>query len=63
MLAGAELAQSEDPSLEVVAIGSGFTSEAKTKLTVLEAADSGQAHKKMDALLLSGELSAAVTMH
>ncbi|MCL1905573.1 MAG: glycine/sarcosine/betaine reductase complex component C subunit alpha [Clostridiales bacterium] len=59
MLAGAELAQREDPSIEVVVIGG----KASTSLTLIEAADAGEAHKKMDAMLLNGELAAAVTMH
>jgi betaine reductase len=59
MLAGAELAQQEDPFIEVVVIGSGLN----TNLTVIEANDAKEAHEKMDAMLLSGELAAAVTMH
>jgi hypothetical protein len=59
MLDGAELAQRDDPSLEVVVIGNNVS----TTLTLIEAADTKEAQEKMDALLLSGELGAAVTMH
>lgn len=59
MLRGAELAQSQDPAIEVVVIGT----KADTKLTLVEAADSDEAHDKMDKMLESGELDAAVTMH
>lgn len=59
MLRGAELAQRQDPAIEVVVFGSA----AETKLTLIEAADLKAAHQKMDAMLESGELDAAVTMH
>jgi len=59
MLRGAEQAQREDASIEVVVIGGGVS----TSLTLVGAADAKEAHEKMDAMLLSGELAAAVTMH
>lgn len=59
MLFGAELAQKQDPSIEVVVFGS----PAETELTLIETADAKAAHEKMDAMLESGELDAAVTMH
>ncbi len=59
MLKGAELAQAADSSIEVVVFGNNV----QTALTVIEAADDKEAHEKMDAMLLSGELAAAVTMH
>ena len=59
MLRGAELAQAQDPAIEVVVIGS----KADTKLTLVEAADSDAAHAAMDKMLENGELDAAVTMH
>lgn len=59
MLRGAELAQQEDPSIEVVVLGS----PAQTALRLIEVKDDKEAHDKIDEMLLSGELSAAVTMH
>ncbi|MCL1816405.1 MAG: glycine/sarcosine/betaine reductase complex component C subunit alpha [Clostridiales bacterium] len=59
LLKGAEMAQREAASFEVVLIGSGVC----TDLPIIEAADIGEAHTKMDALLRSAELAAAVTMH
>lgn len=59
MLRGAELAQAQDPAIEVVVIGS----KAQTKLTLIEAKDTEEAHAKMDAMLENGQLDAAVTMH
>jgi len=60
LLRGAELAQAEDPSIEVVVIG---TPPTPTALTHIEAPDEEAAHKKMDELLQSGELAVAVTLH
>lgn len=59
LLRGAELAQSMDPSIEVVVIGS----PADTKLELVEAKDDKDCHAKMDAMLENGQLDAAVTMH
>ncbi|MCL2496809.1 MAG: glycine/sarcosine/betaine reductase complex component C subunit beta [Clostridiales bacterium] len=59
ILRGAEQAQREDASIEVVVIGGAIC----TSLTLVEAADAKEAHDKMEAMLLSGELAAAVTMH
>lgn len=56
---GAELAQDQNPDIEVVVIGSGI----ETKLEMVEAANEKEAHAKMDELLLNGNLDAAVTMH
>ena len=59
LLRGAELAQSRDPAIEVVAIGK----KAETTVTLVEADGAEDAHKKMDEMLESGELDAAVTLH
>ncbi len=59
LLRGAELAQSRDPAIEVVAIGK----KAETTVTLVEADGAEEAHKKMDEMLESGELDAAVTLH
>ncbi|HHT62881.1 MAG TPA: glycine reductase, partial [Clostridia bacterium] len=56
---GAELAQKQNPDLEVVLIGSG----AETFLEIVTAKDEKEAHAKMDEMLLNGTLDAAVTMH
>ncbi|MDD4675604.1 MAG: glycine/sarcosine/betaine reductase complex component C subunit alpha, partial [Syntrophaceticus schinkii] len=57
--AGAELASKQNPDIEVVLIGQGVQSD----LELVEAADEKEAHAKMDELLLSGDLDAAVTAH
>lgn len=59
LVAAAELAMRQSGDLEVVLIGQGVESD----LQLLEVADEQEAHAKMDQLLLSGELDAAVTMH
>lgn len=59
ILRGAELAQASDPGIEVVVIGA----KCETKLTMIAVDSDKAAHEKMDAMLLSGELDAAVTMH
>ena len=59
LAAGAELASKQNPDIEVVLIGQG----AQSHLELVEAADEKDAHAKMDELLLSGDLDAAVTMH
>ncbi|ATW27687.1 glycine/sarcosine/betaine reductase complex component C subunit alpha [Candidatus Formimonas warabiya] len=56
---GAELAQRQNPDIEVVVIGSGVD----TPLATVEAADEKEAHAKMDEMLLNGSLDSAVTMH
>lgn len=56
---GAELAQRQNPDLQVVVIGSGVD----TPLELVEAVDEKDAHAKMDEMLLNGTLDAAVTMH
>ncbi|MDR1194171.1 MAG: DUF5940 domain-containing protein [Peptococcaceae bacterium] len=59
MLRGALLAQERDPAVEVVAIGRA----APPGLALVEAADAEAAREKMESMLASGELDAAVTMH
>ena len=59
ILAGAEKVQKENPSLEVVVIGNGV----ETDLKVVHTEDEKESHEKMDKMLDSGELDAAVTMH
>lgn len=59
ILRGAEQAQANDPSIEVVAIGT----LTDTKLETVAAKDPEDAHDKMDELLANGQLDAAVTMH
>ncbi|MDL2252676.1 glycine reductase [Ruminococcaceae bacterium OttesenSCG-928-I18] len=59
MLRGAEQAQSSDSSIEVVVIGSAHD----TELELIEVATPEEGHEKMDAMLESGTLDAAVTMH
>nr|WP_227761989.1 glycine/sarcosine/betaine reductase complex component C subunit alpha [Zhaonella formicivorans] len=56
---GAELAQGQNPDLEVVVIGSGV----KTRLELVQAQDEKEAHAIMDKMLSEGSLDAAVTMH
>lgn len=59
LVKGAELAQRNNPDLEVVLIGSGV----ETSLELIEAKDEKEAHEKMDEMLLNGELDSAVTLH
>lgn len=59
LIKGAEMAQSQDPAIEVVLIGS----KAETALRLIEVQDAKEAHEKMDAMLEAGELDAAVSMH
>jgi hypothetical protein len=59
LVRGAELAQRQNPDLQVVVIGHGV----ETGLEIVEASDEEAAHRKMDEMLLSGSLDAAVTMH
>lgn len=59
LVAGAELARKQNSDLEVVLIGKG----AVGSFELVEAEDEQQSHAKMDELLESGNLDAAVTMH
>ena len=59
MLRGAELAQQQNPGLEVVVIGE----QHDTALALIEADCAKTAHDIMDSMLLDGRLDAAVTMH
>ena len=59
IIRGAELAQAADPTIEVVVIGE----KSDTNLTFIEVDCDKAAHEKMDSMLQSGELDAAVTMH
>jgi hypothetical protein len=59
LMEGAKLAQSQNPNIQVVFIGSGI----QTSLPVVEAADEAAAHRRMDEMLENGDLDAAVTMH
>lgn len=59
VLRGAELAQANDPSIQVVVIGT----LTDTKLDHVAAKDPEEAHDKMDQLLQEGDLDVAVTMH
>ncbi|WP_407313541.1 glycine/sarcosine/betaine reductase complex component C subunit alpha [Desulfosporosinus sp. SB140] len=56
---GAELAQKQNPDIQVVVIGSGVV----TKLETVPALDEQEAHAMMDEMLLNHTLDAAVTMH
>ncbi len=59
LVRGAELAQKSNSDIQVVVIGYG----AETDLEMVAASDEKEAHAKMDAMLLAGDLDAAVTMH
>ena len=59
ILRGAEMAQQANPGIQVVVIGP----KTDTKLTLIETDDEKDAHAKMDTMLRTGELDAAVTMH
>ncbi|WP_125771411.1 glycine/sarcosine/betaine reductase complex component C subunit alpha [Companilactobacillus furfuricola] len=59
VLRGAELAQANDSSIQVVALGT----LKSDKVEIVAANDPEEAHKKMDEMLESGQLDAAVTMH
>lgn len=59
VLRGAEFAQRNDPSIEVVVIGT----LTDTDLETVAAKDAEDAHSKMDEMLKNGKLDAAVTMH
>ena len=59
IIRGAEQAQAMNSAIEVVVIGG----PSGTKLTHVAADSDKEAHEKMDAMLESGELDAAVTMH
>lgn len=60
VLTGAEASQRQLGDVEVVAIGPADT---KTDLKIVLAGSEEECHRKMDELLESGELDAAVTMH
>ncbi len=59
LIRGAELAQKSNSDIQVVVIGYG----AETDLEMVAASDEKEAHAKMDEMLLTGDLDAAVTMH
>ena len=59
ILKGAEMAHAANADIEVIVIGPAI----KTSLTHIEAADEKASHTQMDAMLKSGALDAAVTMH
>jgi len=59
LVAGAELAVKQSPELELALIGKG----AAGSFELVEAEDEREAHARMDELLLSGYLDAAVAMH
>ena len=59
LVRGAELAQKQNPDIEVVVIGNGV----ETKLETVAAMDEKEAHAVMDEMLLNHSLDAAVTMH
>lgn len=59
LIRGAEMAARRLSDVEIVLIGA----PCETTLRVVEAADETDAHKKMEALLDSGELDSCVTMH
>lgn len=59
IVSGAELAQKQNPDIQVVVIGSGV----ETKLETVAAMDEIEAHATMDEMLLNHTLDAAVTMH
>jgi len=59
MLKGAEQAQNSNPTIEVVVIGPACV----TTLPHIESLTEKDAHAQMDAMLASGALDAAVTMH
>lgn len=56
---GAELAQTKNPSIEVVLIGP----KVETNLRIVEANTEEDQHKEMEKLLDSGEILSVVTMH
>ncbi|TGE37988.1 glycine reductase [Desulfosporosinus fructosivorans] len=56
---GAELAQKQNPNIQVVIIGSGV----QTNLETVAVLDENEAHAMMDEMLLNHTLDAAVTMH
>lgn len=59
LVRGAELAQKTNSDIQVVVIGGGV----ETNLEMVAATSEKDAHAKMDAMLLAGDLDAAVTMH
>ena len=59
LVRGAELAQQQNPAIQIVIIGSGV----QTNLETVVALDEKEAHATMDEMLLNHTLDAAVTMH
>ncbi|WP_434511761.1 glycine/sarcosine/betaine reductase complex component C subunit alpha [Desulfitobacterium sp. AusDCA] len=59
LVRGAELAQKQNPDIQVVVIGSGV----QTNLEVVGALDEKEAHVTMNEMLSNHTLDAAVTMH
>lgn len=59
LLRGAELAQKNNPDIQVVCIGPSI----ETDLEVVEVENEEEQHKKMEELLDSNQLAACVTMH
>jgi hypothetical protein len=59
LVRGAELAELQNPDIQVVIIGNGV----QTLLETVAAADDREAHAVMDEMLLNHSLDAAVTMH
>lgn len=59
LVRGAELAQKQDPNIQVIIIGSSV----QTQLETAAALDEREAHAAMNEMLLNHTLDAAVTMH
>lgn len=59
LVKGAEMAAENDPSIEVVLIGSG----GKSSLETVEAKDEQEMHGRMEELLDSGKIDCCVTLH
>ena len=59
LVRGAEMAAKKYSDFEIVLVGT----KVDTSLIIVEVTDEAEMHKKMDELLDSGELDAAVTMH
>lgn len=59
LVRGAELAQKQNPDIQVVVIGSGV----QTNLEIVGALDEKEAHATMNEMLSNHTLDAAVTMH
>jgi len=59
LVRGAELAQAQNPDIQVILLGNGV----QTQLEIVTASDEKEAHALMDEMLLNHTLDAAVTMH